>query len=731
MQMKKNAGSSLSRRPSLAPTVLRVVLAIYLVALVLSMPLILGLFGYGLAHAGPGAITGLLLYLAGIFLVAALPPLLLLLPAGNPALLVLKIIGGLVMLAGVLGMLKLLHFWLLEPQWMTMRHRHAIDAIEVLQIQEEPIRIDGRLIGLKVVREIDLHRAITLDRYGMHVLEAMRHLYVGPVQYRENAIGPFDEQVGSKLISVEGQPPVADFEALATSGPATVLQAGRYRSEHSLLLWGLSNGGWPAAPCRDEAWLAAESALHEPLSGAALQATSSGRFDLGYRRGYPTYTLPALPLQYRYDHAGWMQDVQRLPLETCEQRQAREEAAKLGAQRLQEEQWYDSGDSRLSRENNPLYREMCSDDLEAVTRRLARATPRFSMSGMIFECSIGTPRLEMFSATMPALFARVEERDGYCSIVSALHRNRSLAYLEALADLQLPILCSAQEDPHADYTRRSCDNYPRPDHCLANAAKGPDAWRAGLYPLNERGEQEVNADPSARQDAVRWLQFLQAQNVPICQTLPDNTNLLLDVVERFPAEVVHYLASAGCDAHVSPPAAEAYSMPYMLPRIEYSAAAHWFARSHGINAHRYAPVDPQQADLVMAAMGGLTAQDINRADTASGRTLLHDAARWLPENPPMWRYLLAHGARLDVADINGRSWFDRDYAQIHGAQYRNEEVQNRLFAMLDGLTVEQLNQLNRPVNTITGEPGLPIEEYDFEPRQLAIYLCARGAHPCD
>jgi hypothetical protein len=226
---------------------------------------------------------------------------------------------------------------------------------------------------------------------------------------------------------------------------------------------------------------------------------------------------------------------------------------------------------------------------------------------------------------------------------------------------------------------------------------------------------------------VQWLKLLHSQNVPICRTLPDNTNLLQDVVARFPAEVVHYLATIGCDAHVNPPPANDW--PWSIG--DSSAAVHWYRRRNGlrITADQYAPVSHEQARIVATAMGDLTAAEINRPNSY-GQTLLHVIAPQLFYKPEEFRYLLAHGARLDAADKDGHSWFSARYAMRYDSNYSIEVFRHGIFVLLDQLSVVQLNQVWSPKNTLTGEPGLPIEEYGLEPGQLKGYLCRRGATAC-
>jgi hypothetical protein len=83
---KEQHGSRTQRpAPDRLTRIARILVPFYIGALVLSAPFVLGLFGYGLAHASEGAIVGLLVLLAVGFAIAAIPPLVLLLPANSPA----------------------------------------------------------------------------------------------------------------------------------------------------------------------------------------------------------------------------------------------------------------------------------------------------------------------------------------------------------------------------------------------------------------------------------------------------------------------------------------------------------------------------------------------------------------------------------------------------------------------------------------------------------------------
>jgi hypothetical protein len=705
----------------------RWVLLIYLVALVISAPFVLGLFAYGLAHAGDGAIVGLLALLGGAFVLFAAPPFMLLVNSTHPAVVTLKIICGGVMLVGIGGMLKLLNFYLLEPQWMKFRQQRAMAAVQPLELQESSLELAGRRIGIKIVRDVKVKRDVKLDRYGLNVLQAIREVEITVVDAPPNSSWPFGRQVHSALLSINGQPVSRTLDSFASDQPDAVIPKGKYRVEHTLLLWGLQANKWPQPPCRDERYLESSASQHDLISGYALKAGSTVSLEIGSRRGYPMYPLPSLPLQFRYEHSSWMRGIRELPIESCEEQTVREREEAEAARLAQIDANYYSGDSSLAYDDNPLRAEMCADNLEAVAARITRGVPKQNISGMISECTIDTPRPEIFAIVMPALYARSEEREGYCSLLSIIHNRRAVAHMEKLVAAKLPILCTAEEQPNHDYEGRGCEKTSRPDHCRAIRTRNVNMWRSGLYPVNAQGQQEINQDPVARNDTVRWLTLLHSQGVPICRTLPDNTNLLQDVVTRFPAEVVHYLATIGCDAHVSPPPVNEW--PWSTDGA--SAAVHWYRRRNGLQIalDQYAPVQAEQARIVANAMGDLTAAEINQPNS-NGQTLLHLIASQLFHKPEEFRYLLARGARLDMADKEGHSWFSPGYAMRYDSNFSIESYRQGIFALLDQLSVAQLNEVWSPTNTLTGEPGLPIEEYGFEPGQLNSYLCRRGAKAC-
>lgn len=704
---------------------MRGILPIYLVALVISAPFVLGLFAYGLAHAGEGAIAELVSLLGLAFVLLAAPPFLLLVKSTHPAVLVLKIIGGGVLLVGVCGMFKLLHFYMLEPYWMELRQQSAMATVDVVGLQESPVKLDGRQIGIKIVREVEVKKDLPLDRYGLNTLLAMRTLYIRAINPPANAGSSFGEQVHSELLSIDNQSTQTSLDSFANGDSDSVLPKGNYRIEHTLLLWGLQAYQWPKAPCRDEEALARGGDQFELVTGYPLQAGSMIRLDLQMRRGYPLYSLTTLPIQFQYEHSTWMHDIRELPIETCEQQTAREHAEREAAHHAQIEENYYSGQSALSYDENPLRTEMCNNDLEAVRVRLAKGTPKQNISGMISECTVETPRLEMFGLVIPALYARVEEREGYCNILSSIHRRRAVSYMENLVAAKLPILCTIEEQPDPSYAGQGCENTARPDHCRATHTQNINAWRQGLYPLNDQDQHE---DPAVRTDTLQWLKLLHSQGVPICSTLPDNTNLLQDVVARFPAEVVHYLATIGCDAHVRPPALT-NEWPEFID--DTSAAVHWYRRRNNlpIAVDYYAPVDADQALLVAKAMGDLTASEINLPNS-NGQTLLHIIAPHLFYKQEEFRYLLEQGVRLDVADKDGYSWFSPYYAMRYDSRFSIEDYRQGIFALLDQLSVGQMNLIWSPQNTLTGEPGLPIEDYGFEPGQMNRYLCERGVYAC-
>jgi hypothetical protein len=378
---------------------------------------------------------------------------------------------------------------------------------------------------------------------------------------------------------------------------------------------------------------------------------------------------------------------------------------------------------QLTSENNPLYKEICAGDIDAVRARLASGIPPYIVSGKVFECTIAKRNLAMFELLMPVLYAHASERESYCNVLDTVHRHRDLSMMKIIVALKLPLLCTDAEQPMMEYLRTNCRAAPMPDLCVASWARGSNAWRAGLAPVDANGESQNNFDPASRTDTVKWLQLLQSQGVSLCKTAADQTNLLQQLVVRYPADVIEFLLKSGCDPHATPTMLSNLNNFNDLPN--YSAATLWFIRSiRDSNDPKTSPVDGTRITAITKAMGDISSEEINRYVPSSNGVLLHVIAGRLPKQPAAFRYLLARGARLSAAGEYGNSWFDL-------IRFSTDDGYLEWKAMLDMLTLEQLDDLIHPVNIVTGKPSRELEGMsNMSEYGLHTYLCSRNAIKC-
>lgn len=539
----------------------------YLGALVIAAPFVLGLFGYGLAHASENALGQLMLMLAVVFIVLFVPPLALLNTKPGPIVAGLQTIAIVPLLIGTFGLLKLLHFLVIEPVWTTVKFQHAMRAIGAVKVQEQSIHVDGRLAGVKIIRDLELKHDVALDIYGEHVREVIDRLYVSPADptssmssafsYEQRrpettfANRPLDEVVAAE-ITAEARAAAKTLQQLEKLNTLRKLPRGIYRTEQTFFLWGLDGSDVALGPCRrDTPHTDDEIASYAAASNTPLQVTSFTRMDLGMRRGYSNFELPAVPIRYRYEHSTWMRALPQLAIESCEVRAARKQAADAEVKRIQNEAWYAAGDSRLQTEDNPLFNEMCAGDLAAVQSRLALGTPKFSLSGKLYECTITRSDPAMFALVLPALRVRDDEHKYYCDILRSVHAWRKLPHIEALIATHQPLQCSDAEDPITADDLKMCDPTYQFDRCLNYRARGSQTWRAGVVPYDEHGSPEFA--PEERTDTLAWLKLIQSQGIAICETAKDGTNLLQDVVRRYHSDVIAFLLQSRCDPQAPQP----------------------------------------------------------------------------------------------------------------------------------------------------------------------------------
>lgn len=583
---------------------------------------------------------------------------------------------------------------------MSHRFNSAMSELSIQAVHEQPLYLNGKLAGLNLVLDVRVKHDIKLDRYGAPALDVLSGPQIIMAKAVNNSLmAPLEGYRKARLTKAE-QPVESLSEIQLTSegdpkpGANAVLRAGVYRSSRDFWLIGVEQQNGDSTPCRsDDKNLAWRTPRLPGASGAAMQATFETRFSLRDRLGYRYFRLDSPPLQFRYDHAAWTTTLAQLSIESCANRAEQMRLAAVAAEQAHNEQLYAEGSRQLREEDNPLYREICADDLGPLRQRLAAGVPPYPLSGKLWQCVISRPNLELFALLMPVIHARVDDNTEYCDTVRTLHSKRLLDHLATLVELKLPLVCAG--------ARRN-------------------EWHGAVIPLDESGGQ-IWLPPAAQ--TYRWLQLLRAGAVPLSEPW-EFGNLLTLYVAREPAATLELLLDAGCDPHPKP------SRSLQLDgseRAAYSAAVWWAIRriTNGRAENLVAPIDPARIAGISRRMGNATAAELNAVDPVSGNNFLLDYGKYVFAEPALMQYLLSRGARLDVAPHFPRmSWYSPGYNASSGNELREKP-------MLAVMNKEQLRKLIAPRDVLDNTPAQPMPEIaNFSPTGLGTYLCQRGVISC-
>ena len=667
-------------------TIARALLLIYVPGLLYAGLVTVGAFAYGLAHASGGAVFGFIAGVGGVILFFIAVPLLLLMPGLSPGIKVLKSIAMLVLAVGLFIVGKALWYTPLEPAYMTARFNYAMKALSIAGIKEQPLLIDGTVIGLRLTVSVRSSRSLKMDRYGKHALDFFSSpgVYLAKVEdgSRRAALQP-----GQLLrVTFDGKP--------VKPQPDAELPAGIYSIERDFLLDGLHHDP-EGVPCSlDEPVIAQTLKDVRSTSGKTLVVLLGVRFALRDRLGYRHFQRESEPLRFRYDAASWPQQITQLPVERCSALTAKRQAAEKAAARARFEVQYAAGDQTLSGQNNPLYEDLCAGNLAPLRERLAAGAPRYKMAGTLTECGIRRPRPELFQLVMPVLFAQSARSADYCDVLHFLHGNRAIPFLQQLSEMNLPLFCDGER---------------RKD------------WRAGITPFDANGSV-INYPPL--EESLRWLKVLVKAGVPVCEPVPGEGTLLSLYVNHGPAQLVELLLKAGCDPRLKP--RRLSSIGGREPAV-YSPQVWWAIRRFIAKPYENLadPIDAGSSRTINPLMGEVSASEINEPDPKSGRTFLHDYGYIAIRDPQLLMYLISRGARLDTAShAPSFSWYSP-------GRFRSDNNSLIEKPMLDLLSREQLQRLITPQDSLDGSPGAPMDEVEnFSEAGLGRYLCRRGVITC-
>lgn len=675
---------------------------------VCGLPAMLGLFGYGLAHASDAtALSFALTVLVGVAVLAGLPVVCLTIRWKQHRMWVTGI-GLLALLVGSAAILRFLSYDIVEPAYIGWKHRRTLEALSIVGTQEQPVLVDGQVIGLRVAVDVRVPHEVRLDRYGKQVKEMLSGLgiaWVEPVPELGRP-GPFDN-AGPVDIRLDG----VALDALP-SVVAGTLPAGVYRSEQTFWLAGIV----PASGAEQVA-AAVPPCLRGPTDRFAyydglargddrpMKVTLGVRYSLEYRRGYGHVQREA-PLEFRYRHAAWTEARRHLAFEDCELRERRI-AEEARAKR------YAAGDL------DDLHRLICNGDVDGAKALLALGAPRRSLASEIRECTLDKPRPDMLDLLMPIEYRRGQQGDSqsqtfYCKLLGDLHDSSDTGALSRLLDIGLPLQCG-------------------------DAAQA-ERWRNGFEPTLNLGRRNPHkiARPTDEAATLGWLKLMQRAQLPICARASDGTTLLQLAIRHHDAEIIDVLLDARCDPHARPPdgqvlayAGDGRTGTRYQPILP---VAGWTLRKfRHADDRRTTRIEPSKIADISRRMGDMRADEINRVDPVTHEPFLVTYREEVLGNHALLLHLVARGARLDVVnEETGRSWFDgvdtaRQLVDLDVPKSQRADAAKKApFEVLDHLSDAQMRQLLRP----KGKPLSQLEEP--VPRELGLqaYLCKRRLRAC-
>jgi hypothetical protein len=428
-----------------------------------------------------------------------------------------------------------------------------------------------------------------------------------------------------------------------------------------------------------------QAPLQVPLQ-VQVQVQTATRFGLDHRMGYRYHALQGERQPFAYDHAAWQQALQALPVPSCDEKEAREREAQARAD--EQRQVEDMLAGRLPPDKDPLQQAACAHDAAGVRAVLAKGRLNRVLSGLFSICKIDARTPEIFDLLAPFLYEREGEQSSWCLTLEGYLERQDLETLGRLHRLGLPVACAERK------------------HLVRM-----------LYPQRPAGKDYDDEQTIAR------LQALAGLGVRWCQPTPHGDDVLQVAMYSGSPRLLNWLLDHGCNPAVLP----AMDQPGLrAPDYMLSARFIWAMRSHRFGAEQgginFAPLAPQDRQALDARIGEVSLEEMTRVQPQTGVNGV-----WLYpfiRDPALLAWYAAHGARMDAADRQGRSWYLFGYRRDDGQYSKGHEL-------LDALSVAQLQQMLKPRNLATGQPGKPLDAAkDMSPGGLGAYLCKRGAIAC-
>jgi hypothetical protein len=723
--------------------------------------------GYGLAHANDQAFTKVFGILGLGLIVLGVPPLALTSNSKTPLMRFLQIIAIIEMIPVFCRAGYAVFLGIIEPQLWKADFKYKTRGIEIIKVNETPyvrpdLGTDNTSLGIIMSVDIRLPEGLTLDRNGEAVLEGFRQsLYpYAPKSADKDQSSPLTS-IGNAVISYQGRPigelpGLANRDSISKEDQAKFkLPAGVYQITRVLLLPGLNSITTSEAVsnpegivCKmnqrdsDKPYQRQREAHLAQLTNSPLSLHYDATLSLKYRLGRVSISRSA-DLQYRYQHTTWMTTYQALNLPSCDeveaiQRQRKTELEQL-RQKESDQQAYLRGDIASNR--GPLYEEACAGDEEAIHQRMiaekpqdAPWMPQMPLYRVLIDCTIKTPRLAIFKQLAPAAYLQAKtslkrntqqyNQDDLCRLISDLHQNRELDFLEALTALQLPIDC-----------------------------EGKQVWRKGIIPDLAADSKLSNYDEKHRLDAaigrddnVRWVSTLIKAGVDLCppQTVdpkakyPQYTPPLLTIITpHFSPELIALVISSGCDPRLGAAPRLTQDRGETLPfRDKISPSIMWLLRRHRTEHDALtSPISNSNLSALtkLDRQMQVSAKELNGPIYDSyGSVFYNLQARILNSDPHLLVSLLNAGAKPNAGLPIGETWFSPFYNNhIDG----NNDEHAPAIALLDVLSQEQLKQvLNQApfhIDDIAKKLTAlrkPLSNYDSAP--LRDYVCHRKALTC-
>ena len=577
-----------------------------------------------------------------------------------------------------------------EPWLRGQAFERMMDTVQIGPQTIEPLPLGDVPAGVRTRVVFRLSKPIELrvsDYEGPPIVKMFSGAQLGPAS--QSASWPFEPRAPSRVRITRNGEPLAEAQLRA----GATLDAGEYVVAFDTWQWGLRQDHGDDAPCLKD--LQSESRLRPGLADARavpLRVQAVARSESLGLMGQRVRTLEGATHVHAYDHAQWLQQLEALPVERCIERDARR--AREREVEAQRKKFEDYLAGRSVWNDNPLYRAVCSHDPAEVRRVLALGIPRMNFSGMLQDCRIDASKPEIFDLMYPLAHARAEDRESYCLMVlERFLKTSDEASLRRLHRLGLPLGC-------AEFTLFQ--------------------WLLGYS----------DTHPVPADERLPLLRRLAELGMDPCMTSPAKLTLLQRAVHVAPLPYIEFLLDAGCDPGVLP----ALNVPGAGPPF-MSAQLAWMMRVRGYWANiferRPERLPPEVVERLSRRIGEVSQEELTRVHPRTGRTgplmifRQSEPSQRADFNAALIAWMGSRGVRMDAADEWGHSWYSRAYSDAS----KNKPPKGH--EMLDGLSVEQLRQMLKPVNHATGKSGKPLEAAsDMSPGALGEYLCRRGAIRC-